>query len=294
MELPLWVEIGVGKIMMVPTQKIEDSIALMKKSEPLALKMDERGFHLAFSGGKDSQVLYELAKMAGVKFHAEMQITTLDPPELMRFVRAQYPDVKKNLPKMNFYNLIKKNGTLPTSQMRYCCRILKESAGDGSVTLLGIRAAENVKRAKRNEVEINGVRGRSDVIDQFNISKEITHECKAGKDGILISPILKWSDADVWNFIRGYNIPYCELYDKGFHRIGCIFCPMASPRVKELQRKMYPGVEREIKKSIQWLIDNRGYMSNHNATADEVFDWWCSNKNAKQYFGMLRNQMKMF
>ena len=138
------------------------------------------------------------------------------------------------------------------------------------------------------------MRGRSDVIDQFNISKEITHECKAGKDGILISPILKWSDADVWNFIRGYNIPYCELYDKGFHRIGCIFCPMASPRVKALQRKMYPGVEREIKKSIQWLIDNRGYMSNHNATADEVFDWWCSNKNAKQYFGMLRNQMKMF
>jgi phosphoadenosine phosphosulfate reductase len=223
-----------------------------------------------------------------------MQITTLDPPELMRFVRAQYPDVKKNLPKMNFYNLIKKNGMLPMPQMRYCCRILKESAGDGSVRLLGIRAAESVRRAKRNEVEINGVKGGGEVIDQFNRSKEITHECNAGKDVILISPILKWSDADVWNFIRGYNIPYCELYDKGFHRIGCLFCPMASPKEKALHRKMYPGVEREIKKSIQWLIDNRGYMNQYNATADEVFDWWCSNKNPKQYYGMLRNQMKMF
>lgn len=283
-----------GKIMMLPELKIEASIAMLKKAESLALSMDERGFRLAFSGGKDSQVLYHIAKMAGVKFHAEMQITTLDPPELMRFVRAQYPDVKKNLPKMNFYNLIKKNGMLPTSLMRYCCRTLKESAGDGSVTLLGIRAAESVKRAKRYEVEINGVKGGGDVIDQFNISKEITHECNAGKDVILISPILKWSDADVWNFIRGYNIPYCELYDKGFHRIGCLFCPMASPKVKALHRKMYPGVEREIKKSIQWLIDNRGYMNKYNATADEVFDCWCSNKNQKQYFGMLRNQMKMF
>lgn len=287
-------EIGLGKITMLPELKIEASIAMLKKAESLALSMDERGFHLAFSGGKDSQVLYHIAKMAGVKFHAEMQITTLDPPELMRFVRAQYPDVKKNLPKMNFYNLIKKNGILPMRQIRYCCRILKESAGDGSVKLLGIRAAESVKRAKRNEVEINGVKGGSDVIDQFNISKEITHECNAGKDVILISPILKWSDADVWNFIRGYNIPYCELYDKGFHRIGCLFCPMASPKEKALHRKMYPGVEKEIKKSIQWLIDNNDYMSDHNATADEVFDWWCSNKNAKQYFGMLRNQMKMF
>jgi phosphoadenosine phosphosulfate reductase len=69
---------------------------------------------------------------------------------------------------------------------------------------------------------------------------------------------------------------------------------MASPKVKALQRKMYPGVERQIKKSIQWLIDNKGYMNNHNATVDEVFDWWCSNQGAAQYFGMLRNQMKMF
>ena len=106
---------------MLPELKIEASIALLKKAEPLALKMDERGFHLAFSGGKDSQVLYELAKMAGVKFHAEMQVTTLDPPELMKFVRKNYPEVKMNLPEMNFYKLIRKKGMLPLQQARYCC-----------------------------------------------------------------------------------------------------------------------------------------------------------------------------
>ena len=43
--------------------KIEYSIELLKKAETLALKYNDFGFHLAFSGGKDSQVIYELAKM---------------------------------------------------------------------------------------------------------------------------------------------------------------------------------------------------------------------------------------
>jgi phosphoadenosine phosphosulfate reductase len=73
-----------------------------------------------------------------------------------------------------------------------------------------------------------------------------------------------------------------------------MFCPMADRKSKALDRKKYPGVEREIKKSIQWLIDNKGYMSDHNATADEIFDWWfLGDRSSAQYFGMLRNQMKL-
>ena len=54
-------------------------------------------------------VLYHLAKMAGVKFKAHMQVTTIDPPELMQFVRANYPDVVLHRPTINFYDLIVKN-----------------------------------------------------------------------------------------------------------------------------------------------------------------------------------------
>ena len=278
---------------MLPIQKIEYSIALLKKAESLALKINERGFRLAFSGGKDSQVMYELAKMAGVKFHAEMQVTTLDPPELMKFVRKNYPEVNMNLPKINFYKLIREKGMLPLRHIRYCCAYLKESAGVGSVTLIGIRAAESVNRAKRHEVEILGNKEKY-TLDQFSEHEETEHQCIRGKDKILISPILNWSDADVWNFIRGKGIEYCKLYDEGYHRIGCMFCPMADRKSKALDRKKYPGVEREIKKSIQWLIDNKGYMSDHNATADEIFDWWfLGDRSTAQYFGMLRNQMKL-
>lgn len=85
--------------------KIEASIALLRKSEPLALEMNENGFYLAFSGGKDSLCLYHVAKMAGVKFEAHYNVTTLDPPELVYFIRDHYPDVKFVYPKQNFWQM---------------------------------------------------------------------------------------------------------------------------------------------------------------------------------------------
>ena len=113
---------------------------------------------VTFSGGKDSVALYHLAKMAGVKFKAHMQITTIDPPELMRFVRSQYPDVVLHRPEINIYKLIEKKKMLPIRTKRYCCAYLKEQAGGGTVTLLGIRAAESPRRAARNEVQIGNHR----------------------------------------------------------------------------------------------------------------------------------------
>jgi phosphoadenosine phosphosulfate reductase len=272
--------------------KIDYSIALMRKAEPLALEMHPDGFRLAFSGGKDSIVLYRLAQMAGVKFKAHMQITTLDPPELMRFVRRNYPDVELHRPEINFYNLIKKKKSLPTRKQRFCCSYLKEQAGAGMVTLLGIRKSESVRRAKRNELEVSNYK-YSGTLDQFNIAHEQKHVCIKGRDKILVSPIFHWSHADIWMFIRKNEMPYCKLYDEGHTRIGCIFCPMASPRAKQLHRKQYPGVERTIKKSIQYLIENNSYCNRYNANADEIFDWWVSNKGFNEYFENLRKQKKI-
>ena len=268
--------------------KMDYSVALLRKAEPLALKMSPDGFHLAFSGGKDSQCLYHLAQMAGVKFKAHMQITTLDPPELMRFVRTNYPDVELHRPEINFYKLIVKKKMLPLRHVRYCCAYLKEQAGAGTVTLIGIRAAESTRRAKRNELEtLNGKYHGS--YDQFNRDKEQDFQCVNGKDKIMLSPIFRWTDADVWNFIRSNGIKYCKLYDEGYHRIGCMFCPMAPVKSKAMDRKRYPGVERAIKRSIQTLIDTGSYCEYH-ATADEIFDWWVSNQPTKKFFGMLRSQ----
>jgi phosphoadenosine phosphosulfate reductase len=251
--------------------KIDYSIALMRKAEPLALEMHPDGFHLAFSGGKDSIVLYRLAEMAGVKFKAHMQITTLDPPEPMSFVRKNYPDVELHRPEINFYNLIKKKKMLPLRQARYCCQYLKEQAGAGAVTMVGVRKEESFRRAGKAEIEMQGKKF-SGTIDQFTIEKHRTHSCIKGKDKIILSPILDWTHTDIWAFIHINNMPYCKLYDEGYTRIGCIFCPMASVRTRQLDRLRYPSVERPIKqlystgRAMSVLIPSRRYTRSTQTT----------------------------
>ena len=174
----------------------------------MALKMSDKGFFLAFSGGKDSQCLYHIAKMAGVKFEAHYSLTTLDPPELVRFIKRNYPDVIIDRPKRTFLQLCKDKGMLPTRVARFCCAELKESSGAGMVTLIGIRRAESSKRAKRNEVELGGHKF-SGTLDQFNREREVEAQCMAkyGKaDKIIVAPIIEWSDNDVFIIKLGKRI----------------------------------------------------------------------------------------
>lgn len=261
---------------MIETNKTKQTVLTIQKAESLALKYQDYGFHLAFSGGKDSQVIYELCKMAGVKFRPVMQVTTIDPPEVMRFIRKNYPDVILERPEKSFYKLILKKKSLPLRQTRWCCYYLKEQAGGGTVTILGIRKAESSKRAKRNELELSN-RKYSNTLDQFNIDNENQILCIGGKDKILLSPIINWTNSDIWNFIRNHKMEYCKLYDEGYNRIGCVFCPMSNVKSKRKDRQRYPGIERTIKKSIKTLCENNNYGFDLDCDVDDIFNWWISN-----------------
>ena len=255
--------------------KIQRSINLIQKAEKLALSYQKYGFHLAFSGGKDSQVIYELAKMAGVHFKAVMNITTLDPPELMSFIRKQYPDIEFTRPPINFYKLLIKKRLLPTRIVRYCCQYLKESSGIGAVVITGIRKAESSRRSKRNEMEVSNYK-YSNTLDQFNMDFESKAICIKGKDKIILNPIIHWSDRDVWQFIKSKNIPYCKLYDEGYKRIGCILCPMASEKTKVLDMQRYPKVCQKIKQSIGEILKSEApnYWGALDHNIDDIFEWW--------------------
>ena len=103
--------------------KIETSIATIQKAAKLAQNYTGKPLVVAFSGGKDSQTVYHLAEAAGVDFEAVYSATTIDPPEVVRFIRKHYPMVHFHVPKMSFWQLVEKTRMLPNRNMRYCCSV---------------------------------------------------------------------------------------------------------------------------------------------------------------------------
>lgn len=62
-------------------RQMEWSVNLLRKAEPLMLRYDkENGGWLGFSGGKDSQALFHIAQLAGIKFKGYFSPTSIDPP----------------------------------------------------------------------------------------------------------------------------------------------------------------------------------------------------------------------
>lgn len=242
-------------------KKIKNSIEIIKKTEKLALKYNEFGYHLAFSGGKDSQVIYELAKMAGVKFNAYFYKTSIDAPELLSFIRSNYQDVIWLKPNETMYQIILRKRMLPTRKRRFCCEILKERQGLKSVVIVGLRKSESVSRSKRNE---------------------ISHSCVNGIDKFLLSPILNWTNSDVWQFLKNRKIESCILYNK-FNRIGCIGCPMNNKsQRKELE--LYPNFKLAYKNTIKKLME-KGLFSDFEDEND-VLKWWTSGMSKKRYLAL--------
>ena len=86
------------------------------------------GYFLAFSGGKDSQTVYHLCQDA-----------TVDPPEVICFMREHYPDVVVERPGITMWDLIVKKGMPPTCMARYCCDYFKGRAGRGRIVVTGVR-----------------------------------------------------------------------------------------------------------------------------------------------------------
>lgn len=239
--------------------KIEYSISVIQKAETIALKYNDFGFHLAFSGGKDSQVIYELCKMAGVKFKAFFYKTSVDPRELLSFIRDNYEDVEWIRPKMTMYQLILKKGMLPLRQHRFCCEYLKERNGLNAVIITGITKAESIKRKKRKEFESS---------------------CKMGCDKNILNPILDWTKQEVFKFLKERNIEICSLYEDQ-ERIGCIGCPM-SPKTMRRDFRKRPNFKKAYINTIQKLMKEKGKYLEFES-AEDVIDWWSSGLSRNKY-----------
>lgn len=270
--------------------KIDYSIRLIRKAEPTALCYRPEGFFVAFSGGKDSQVLLRLVQMANVKYIAEHRLTTIDPPENVQFIKQSYPNVAIIRPQYTFLQLCLKYRMLPTSRMTFCCHDQKEKVNEHAVTLTGVRRAESARRSKRQEVYLQTRRRHPEFVEgsleDFTKYQEIVVECLRGKDKLTINPILDWSDQDVWDFIREQNLPINPLYNSGYTRVGCLFCPLSNYTAIQRDVRRYPKYYQSFLRLISRIraanIDKFGYDYFLGLTDEEVFWSWAKKQSVEK------------
>jgi phosphoadenosine phosphosulfate reductase len=239
-------------------------------------------FYLAFSGGKDSQTIYHLAREAGVNFDAHYNITGIDPPELVYFIRDKYPDVIRDMYEKSMFRLIVDKGIPPTRLIRYCCAELKERGGKDRICVTGVRWDESSRRKNtRGAIEIQSSRAKHKMLFNDNDEARRQFEVCITKGKKIINPIIDWSTGDVWDFLNSRGIEHCCLYDEGFNRLGCIGCPMAGVRGRMREFARYPKFRDYYLRAFAKMLESRKAKGKDDTTgnwkdAESVFAWWTS------------------
>ena len=234
----------------VAERKASFAIELLRRFELSA------GYYFADSGGKASGLTRWILQQAGVRYDAHHNATTQDPPEVIRFIRREHPETAVERPRRSFSQLVLTNA-LPLRGQRWCCRELKEHGGIGRFVVTGQRAEESGARAKR----------------QYVCPPE-----QNGSDKTFVSPLRDFSTAEVWSLIRAHDIPYCELYDRGWTRIGCILCPNSSRKQTERNMRAYPAMAEQVRRAVwrRWEAKPGTAWHHHWNSPEELWAWWIS------------------
>ena len=160
-------------------KKVDRAIRLLK-----SIPTDKGDIEISYSGGKDSDVILELAKMAGIPYRAIYKATTIDPPKTIAHAREMGAEVVR--PKKTFFQLVSEKG-FPSRFARFCCSALKEyKICDRAIQ--GIRRVESRKRAENYK------------------EPEVCRVYSAKEKVKVYLPILEWTDEDVAEFIKERNI----------------------------------------------------------------------------------------
>lgn len=219
---------------------------------------------VAFSGGKDSIVLYYFCKLANIDVPYIYGNTTIDPKGTIKMIKTHYNDVHILQPKNSYYKLIENRG-LPTRVGRFCCQELKEIYGIGKNNIEGVRWEESSKRNKYEPIQC----------DSRAWMKNAKH----------YYPIIDLTENDIWQIIKTNNLPYLPYYDEPYNwkRHGCVGCPLSGGKQMIKEFKVFPKNANAIIKSIRKNINTGKSLSKISKNPYEVFWWWISEKSIKEW-----------
>lgn len=269
--------------------KINNAVETLRRLEP------SNGYYLCYSGGKDSDCVRILAIIAGVKFDLVHNLTTVDAPETVRYVRS-IPGVTISYPDTTMWRLIVQKRFPPTRTVRYCCSFFKERGGLGRLKLTGVRRAESASRAKYGGlIKIIGSPKRTQSLaDDLDVQYRVNHlnglvletddspsrrlvEMCYRTRNTTVNPIIDWSENDVWEFLRYYGCDGNPLYRCGKKRVGCIGCPMQSSRGMLRDFANYPKYRDNYVRAFDRLVialRSDGKQLGTWQCGEDVYRWW--------------------
>ena len=261
---------------------------------------------VTYSGGKDSDVMLHLAEscLNTNDFEVLNSHTTVDAPETVYHIRKVFKRLnekginttvdyhkKADGTNITMWNLIPQKLMPPTRIVRYCCQVLKETGTPNRICALGVREAESTKRQGRDIFATRGGKYTEALFFSLDHALEVHQESQEIQDDAwdctlikqmkensdtMVNPIYRWLDTDIWDYIRKENIVVNPLYSKGYDRVGCIGCPLASyhQRIKEFND--YPQYKKAYIKAFDKMLEVRREKGKKCEwkTGQEVFDWW--------------------
>lgn len=213
---------------------------------------------VAYSGGKDSDVILELVRMSGIKYRAIYKNTTIDPAGTIAHCKENGVEIMR--PQKTFFELVADMG-FPNRFTRFCCRYLKEyKVLDKAV--MGIRRCESSARAKN-----------------YSEPTECRYYGSKKNHVEAIYPILEWSDDDVVEFIKERGVKIHPLYFRPDgsidpkNRLGCMCCPLASKNKRIEQFKRWPNMVRAYIRAGQKFRETHPDVESIGMYSD-VYEWF--------------------
>lgn len=272
--------------------KEQTAIERLKLASEMSFAYYGKPLLITTSGGKDSDVCLTLVQHSGIPYEVLHSHTTADTPQTVRHVREQFRKLELSgvscsirYPvyrgvRTSMWRLIPMKLMPPTRIHRYCCAIMKETGGRSRMITTGVRWSESASRkANRGIFEsMPKDKARKIILNNDNDDiRQLFEHCSL-KAKRTCNPIIDWEDSDVWDFIRSYHIQTNPLYECGFHRVGCIGCPMAGKQ-RYFEFHMFPQYEIMYRHAFARLVEERKRQGKCDAgssweTAEGVWHWW--------------------
>jgi 3'-phosphoadenosine 5'-phosphosulfate sulfotransferase (PAPS reductase)/FAD synthetase len=232
-------------------QKIDHAVAVVSTF----IEKVRNNIFVSYSGGKDSSVMLDIIRRFVDKtVPAVFCNTGNEYPEVVQFVR-QTDNVTVIRPEINIRQIIDKYGfPLISKEQSQYIRQAKHTHSEklrnirlhGSINGIG-KIAERWKflidapfdvsekccdlLKKKPFKKFNKETGLYPAIgtmageSRLRFQKWLKYGCNSFETGMIASyPLSIWTEANIWEYIRKFNLPYSPIYDMGIRRTGCLCC----------------------------------------------------------------------